>query len=361
MDQKTALLWWQLNVLTKRRYDAILEVYGSLEEAGKHVGEEFLRGLGVRDEAVRAALLRLEAFDADRMANALKAKGVTLLSIGDDAFPAILRQMGDPPIFLSYRGDLSCLTQPLIAIVGTRGMTPYGRRVTGEFVPRFVQAGCVTVSGLASGIDTVVAQETLRAGGRTVAVLGHGLANIFPTSNVKLAEEIVKNGGLLLSEFPIDQSPDFYTFPSRNRLIAGLSLGTLVIEAPAKSGALITAELALEYDRDVFAVPGPMFDPNAVGVNDLIARGLARLTTSPDDVLREIGIIAPNAEASVSSYTPETDDEKKVWKALTTLPQPVDDLVAMSGLPAPSVAATLTMMELSGATKKVGAGKWVRA
>lgn len=360
MDQKTALLWWQLNVLTKRRYDAILEVYGSLEEAGKHVGEEFLRGLGVREEAIRAALIRLEAFDADRMAKMLSDKEVTLLSIGDDAFPAILRQMGDPPIFLSYRGDLSCLTQPLIAVVGTRGMTAYGKRVVGEFVPRFVQAGCVTVSGLASGIDTVVAQETLRAGGRTVAVLGHGLSNIFPTSNVKLADEILKNGGLLLSEFPIDQSPDFYTFPSRNRLIAGLSLGTLVIEAPAKSGALITAELALEYDRDVFAVPGPMFDPNAAGVNDLIARGLARLTTSPDDVLREVGIVAPDTEASVSSYIPETEDEKKVWKALTTLPQPVDDLVAASGLPAPSVAATLTMMELSGATKKVGAGRWVR-
>ncbi|MBI5156075.1 DNA-protecting protein DprA [Candidatus Peregrinibacteria bacterium] len=360
MDQKTALLWWQLNVLSKRRYEAILEVYGSLDEASKHVGEEFLRGLGVRDDAVRAALIRLETFDADTMAKKLIEKEVTLLSIDDEAFPAILRQMGDPPIFLSYLGDLSCLTQPLIAVVGTRGMTAYGRRVVGEFVPRFVQAGCVTVSGLAQGIDTVVAQETLRAGGRTVAVLGHGLGNIFPTNNVKLADEILEKGGLLLSEFPIDMSPDFYTFPSRNRLIAGLGLGTLVIEAPAKSGALITAELALDYDRDVFAVPGPLFDPNAVGVNDLIARGLARLVTAPDDVLREIGIVAPDGAQATSSYTPETEDEKKVWKALTTMPQPVDDLVVASGLPAPAVAATLTMMELAGVTKKVGAGRWVR-
>ncbi len=362
MQRDTALLWWHLNVLTKRRFDAILEVYGSLDDAAKHVGEELLRGLGVREEAARGALMRLEQFNADRIEKMLKDRKVTFITMEDDAYPAILRQIGDPPIFISYKGDLKCLDQPLIAIVGTRKMSRYGKRVAEHFVPAFVRAGMVTVSGLALGIDTMVAKETLMAGGRTVALLGNGLSRILPESNSDLAEEIIAKGGLIMSEFPLDQPPDTYTFPARNRIIAGLSLGSLVLEAPEGSGAIITAELALEYGRDVFAVPGDIFDPNYAGCHALIAKGQARLVTTPEEVLQEIGIVAPTGEAGAeraSKYIPESPTEERVWQALTTLPQRVDDLVEKTGLSASEIGTVLTLLELSRAAKKVGGG-WVR-
>lgn len=358
MRPETALLWWYLNVLTKRRYDAILDVYESLDEASKHLSEEFLRGLGVRADTIHGALVRLEAFEPHRLDATLREKHVTLLSIEDERYPAILREIGDPPLFLSYRGDLACLSQPLLAIVGTRRMSAYGKRSAEHFVPAFVRAGVVTVSGLALGIDTMVAKETLQAGGRHIAILGNGLSRILPERNVDLAEEILAAGGLILSEFPLDQPPDHYTFPARNRIIAGLSLGTLILEAPQDSGAIITAELALEYGRDVFVVPGDIFSPGYAGCHALIGNGAARLVTAPEEVLREVGIIVPAARES--SYRPGSEGERQVWDMLTTLPQTVDDLVEKTGLPVGQLGTVLTLLELSQAIKKVAGGGWVR-
>jgi DNA processing protein len=182
---------------------------------------------------------------------------------------------------------------------------------------------------------------------------------VYPESNQDLADDILKKGGLFLSEFPLDLPPDTYTFPARNRIIAGVSLGTVVIEAPAESGAIITAELALDYSRDVFAVPGQIFDPNSEGTNRLIAKGQAKLTTSAAEVLREVGVVAP--EKKESAYEAASPEEAKLLAVLTTMPQASDDLVQKSGLPAGSVNALLTMMELSGGVKNVGGGMWVRA
>lgn len=362
MQRRTALLWWHLNILNKTRYDAICGVYGTLEDASKHVSEEFLRGLGAREETVRAALMRLEEFDAERAERELEKNAIRLLSIEDEAYPKALRHTADPPIFLSYKGDLACLGQPLIACVGTRGLSPYGRRLTEHFVPAFVRAGCVTVSGLAIGIDTVVAHETLAAGGRHVAVLGSGVRHVHPQQNVKLAEKILATGGLLVSEFPLEYPPSTFTFPARNRIIAGLAKGTLVLEAPKDSGTLITAEFALEEGRDVFAVPGQIFDANFAGCNALIARGHARLVTDPRDVLREMGIVVPGAVSTGSrAFSPSSDAEKALWEALTTLPQTVDTLVEKVRMPVSEVGSTLTMMEIGGAVQSVGQGAWVRA
>lgn len=361
MDRRSTLLWWHLNVLNKRRYDAVAEVYGDIAAAEKHLSEEFLRGLGLRPETVRAALMRYEDFDLEKAERILTQRNLQVLTIHDPGYPAILRQTADPPIFLCYKGDLACLSQPLIAVVGTRDMTQYGRRAAGLFVPAFVRAGCITVSGLAHGIDTAVARETLLAGGRTIAVLGNGLGNIFPPSNEKLAEEIVEKGGLLLSEFPVGMTPDTHTFPARNRIIAGLARATVVIEAPAQSGALITAAFALDEGREVFAVPGQVTDPISAGSNALIAKGQAQLAATPEQVLREVGIVAPADPGSAPSYTPGTPGERRVWEALTTLPQTVDTLVEKTRLPAAEVGVCLTMMELSGAVKNTGGGAWVRA
>ena len=357
---EAALTWSWLNVLTKERHDALLEVFGTLEEALKHLNAELLKGLGCRQETIEKTLVRLEEFDVAAYANQLKKAGIRFLSLADASYPEKLREIGDPPPFLYFKGDLTILNQPCIAMVGTREMSATGQRVTELFVSALVRAGLTTVSGLALGIDAMVAKETLDAGGKTVAALGHGLSTIYPQSNAPLAEEILQKGGLLLSEFPLDATPDKYTFPSRNRIIAGLSLGTIVLEAPLQSGSIITAELALDYGRDVFAVPGPVFDTNYAGCNDLIAKGNAKLVSSADDVLRDLGVIAPKAEASKSLYAPQNKDEEALLTVLTTMPQRVDDLVARAKLQPGTVTATLTMLELAGAARNVGQGQWIR-
>ncbi len=356
---RTELLWWHLNILTKERYDAILQVFESLDEATPHINEEFLRGLGCREETQREVMMRLEEFDAEKQEAFLEKQGITVLMIEDPAYPGPLKQIPDPPIFLSCQGDLSILNQPCIGMVGTREMTQYGRRVAEDFTEAFVRAGMVTVSGLAQGIDSVVAAESLKRGGKTVAVLGGGLGVIAPVEKRKIAESIVKSGGLLLSEYPPFFEPTKYTFPARNRIIAALSMATVVLEAPAESGALITADLAQGYFKQVFAVPGPIYDANFAGCNALIAKSVAKLVASPEDVLKELGVVAP-ADDQQSSYTPQDAVEAAILKVLSRLPQPVDDLVEKSGLPASDIGATLTLLELAGAVKNTGGGQWVR-
>lgn len=359
MDRLTALTWSWLNVLNKKRMDALLSVYGDLTEALGHMGEPLLKSLGCRDDTVLIVLNRLEEFDPDAYEKELEKRGITFLAIDDPAFPAALKEIADPPVFLYARGDLAILQEPCLALVGTREMSEYGERVAESFVPAIVQAGMVTVSGLALGIDAAVARETLAAGGRTVAVLGHGLAMIHPQSNTRLAEEIVRKGSLLLAEFPLDAEPGKFTFPARNRIIAGLSLGTVILEAPEGSGALITAELALEYGREVFAVPGQIFDPSYAGCHQIIARGQARLVSGPSEVLQELKVVVP--KGGRSSFSPRSNEEEKAFAALTTMPQAVDDIVGRSGLSTASLTATLTFLELAGAAKQVGNGQWVRA
>lgn len=356
---QTLLLWHSLNILTKERYDAILRVFGSLEEAMEHISEGFLRNLGCKKETIQNALSTLKNFDGALVEAKFKKHGVELISIEEKNYPERLLQIADPPVFVTYRGDLSILDRPCISIVGTREMSSYGKRVVHEFVPTLVRAGLTTISGLALGIDAEVAEESLAAGGKTVAVLGHGLWKIHPKQNEELGERILQHGGLLLSEFPIEMEPLKFMFPSRNRIIAGLSKGTVVLEAPDGSGALITAELALEYNRDVFAVPGQVFDLNYRGCNELIMRGHAKLVMSPMDILMELGI-HESPTLPLVLYEPTNEEEKRVLDLLTTMPQPVDDLSERTGLSAGTVGSVLTMLELAGAAKNVGQGMWIR-
>ena len=360
MDRPTALTWSWLNILSKKRYDALLQLYGSLEGALSHVDQPLLRALSCREETVLTVLNRLEEFQPEAYEQELAKRDIGVLCIEDALYPRLLREIADPPVFLYYRGDLEILEQPCVALVGTRGMSSYGKRVTELFVPPMVSAGVVTVSGLALGIDAQVARETLTAGGKTVAVLGHGMGSIYPRSNAVLAEEIVAKGGLLLSEFPLDVPPDKFTFPARNRIIAGLSKGTVVLEAGEGSGALITADLALEYGREVFAVPGQIFDEHAAGCHACIAQGRAKLVSSGTEVLGDIGVVVSEKSAQQALYFPKSPTEGVVLRALTGMPQSVSELRERSGLEAASVNAALTMMELAGAAKNTGNGLWVR-
>lgn len=359
MDPRTALTWSSLNILTKKRYEALLKVYASLDEALKNIGEEMLRSFGCRDEAVYRTLLRLEELDVERLRGELDRRGVAFCTIDDPSYPRLLREIPDPPVFLYYKGDLSICDQPCMALVGTRRMSLYGKRVAQEFAGAFVRAGAVTVSGLAQGIDAEVARETIRSGGRTIAVLGHGLGMIYPAGHKELAAQIVENGGLLLSEYALDTEPGTHTFPERNRIIAGLSLGTVVCEAPEESGAMITARLAFEDNRDVFAVPGQIFDENFRGCHALVTRGQAHLATDPLEVLREVGLVVADGGQKVN-HAPADANEGKVWEALTSMPQEVDDIVERTALDPATIGAKLTVLELAGVARNTGGGMWVR-
>lgn len=356
--QNILLCWACLNILTKKRYDFLLGTYGTLEDAWNALDEELLKKLGCRSDTIMKVLNDMEELNIQSHEMFMEKNGIRFLTIEDEEYPNALREIADPPVFLFAKGNLNVLTEPLIAIVGTRNMSAYGKRVIGDFVPAFIRSGLVTVSGLAIGIDAEVAKQSIEAGGKTIAVLGHGLGAIYPQANARLAEAIVEHEGLLLTEYPIHVSPDKYTFPARNRIIAGLTLGTLVAEAAAQSGSLITASLALEYGKEVFAIPGPIFDPNMEGTHHLIQKSGATLVTSANDVLQQLGIVA--SKEGSSNYRAQTEDEETLLKNLTTMPQSVDELSEKSGMAISSIHATLTLMELKGGAKNVGMGKWVK-
>ncbi len=360
MKPETALLWWYLQILpNRRRYDMLVERFGNLDEATANMTSHLLRELGCRPETILEIFRKKEEFDARKYGDEMVRKNIALISIEDDEYPESLRSIDDAPVFMSYHGDISILNQPLIGLVGTRNMSSYGKRVVGSFVPDLVRCGVVTVSGLALGIDAEVARETMVAGGKTVAVLGGGLNAIYPKTNELLAREIVASGGLLLSEFPLHATPERFTFPSRNRIIAGLSLGTVVLEAAEKSGAIITAQLALDYNRGVFAVPGSVFDPGSPGCHMLITKGEAKLVSCARDILLEVGIMASD-RAEPISFDSSSVEEEALWNTLSSLPQTMDDLVKRSNLSVGTVSAALTVMELQGVVKNIGGGQWVK-
>lgn len=361
MKMENALRWSWMNFLNRKKYDALITSYGSLDVAMDEMSMELLEGMGLKTDSAIKALERLESFNIAAYAGELGKRDLFLVTLDDAEYPDALRTVPDAPVFLYMRGDISILAQPCIAIVGSREMSEYGRRVVGHLVPPMVSAGVVTVSGLAFGVDAEVAKETLRANGKTVAVLGHGLGMIYPKANEKLAQKIVDTGGLIISEFPLDTIPDKYTFPARNRIIAGLSLSTVVAEAAVDSGSLITAELALEYGREVAAVPGDLFNPNYAGCHQIIAKGHAKLVTSAEDVLAEVGIVASSRAPSASAFKASSPEEASIYGSLTTLPIPLDDLTVKTRLDAATINAVLTILEIQGVVKNVGGGKWVRA
>lgn len=358
MLPNTALFWWSLGILNSKRYGLLKDHFGDIEAVVNVLTPELMRQLGLQAKTVQDTLIRMKSFHPDACRAEMAKAGVELISIEDKEYPAMLREIPDAPVFLSYRGNIDVLRQRMIGIVGTRRMTPYGRRATSTFVPSFIRSGIVTVSGLAAGIDAAVARDTIEAGGAHVAVLGNGLGEIYPRAHTQLARDIVANGGLILSEYPLTQRPETYMFPARNRIIAGLSAGTLVIEAPEESGSIITARLALEYNREVFAVPAQIFDAQSAGCHMLIAAGHAHIADSPERVLGEIGVI-PSDRQSVQ-FNPGSDDERIVYGALTGSPQSIDDLSDVTRLSAPQIATALTMIELAGAAANVGNGFWVR-
>ena len=224
--------------------------------------------------------------DLNKEIKKIKKENIQLSTIFDSTYPRLLKEIPDPPPLLYFKGQFLPKDNLALAVVGTRQASTYGKKATLTLIPDIAQEKLTIVSGLARGIDTLAHQTALKNNYRTIAVLGSGLNHVYPAENKKLAQSICQQGALI-SEFPPDQKPQPYQFPQRNRLISGLSLGVLIIESPAKGGSLITAQYALEYNREVFALPGSLFEKNTAGNHKLIQDG-AKLVTCRQDILEEI-------------------------------------------------------------------------
>jgi DNA processing protein len=291
----------------------------------------------------------------------LERLGVRTVTMLDGDYPAALREIADPPPVLFVRGRLTEADANAVALVGTRRATTYGRTVAERFGRDLATAGITVVSGLAKGIDTVAHRSAVEAGGRTIAVLGNGLDQVYPPENTQLVRRIVENdAGAVVSEFPPGVPPDAVNFPRRNRIISGLCAATVIVEAGHRSGALITADFALEQGRDVFAVPGSILSPLSAGPNGLIKQG-ASPATDAQDILDALGLATDGSAGQVRTVEALDEQEVVVLQALSAEPRHVDELARMVGRGAGEVVATLTLLELKGLARHAGSMTYVRA
>ena len=348
---------------------------GHLRDAGALAAPAQLVGLATRELVARGIpetaagwLARPDAGTLQGDRRWLETAGVQLIGCDGERYPPLLGQIESAPVALYLLGEADALLSAQLAIVGSRNPTPGGARNARDFAEFLARAGLTITSGLALGIDSSAHEGALAAQGRTVAVLGCGLDQVYPPENRELAARIVAQGGALISEFPPGTAPRRENFPRRNRLISGLSLGTLVVEAARQSGSLITARLATEQGREVFAIPGSIHNPLSRGCHQLLRQG-AKLVETAADILSELKIPFTKQDITESDLptqarsgaAPGLDKEYKILlDALGFEPQSIDALVDRTGLPSPSLASMLLILELEGRVGLHPGGRYAR-
>ncbi|HSV32363.1 MAG TPA: DNA-processing protein DprA [Atribacteraceae bacterium] len=338
------------------RFRRLKEVFGSAHAAWEAPEKELGEVLGDRLAAVLSRERR--KIDPERVLSDLHQRGIDILINGSGHFPTLLNIIPQPPCLLYVKGDLSCLNTYLpLAVVGTRRPTPYGRKIAFDFCRILAEKEMVVVSGMASGIDGEAHRGALASGGKTVAVLGTGINVVYPAAHVRLAEAIVKGGGAIVSEYPPDTGPRRENFPVRNRLISGMSRGVLVVEAPMRSGALITADFALEQGREVMAVPGPVTSRQSEGTNRLIAQG-ALCVLNVEDVRAALGrpeqaFLARAEPAEGIELSPE---EMNILSRIEYTGTSKGELLEKSGLGGGTFFRILIELELQGLIREEPGG-----
>ncbi len=316
-----------------------------------YADSEKLKLYKLSEKCISELLKARNSYDPEKVIGELEKRGIKPLFIFNDEYPSRLKEIADPPFLLYTRGNVNW-EQMMIGVVGSRNMTDYGVQTTEKIASDLAANGVIVVSGLALGIDAVAHQATINEGGQTVAVLGNGIDRVFPSTNFALANDILEHGAII-SEYPCGVSPAKHTFPARNRIISGLCQGLVVTEAAEGSGSLITARSALEQNREVFAVPGSIFNLNSVGTNSLIKMG-AHPITSVQDIFDEFGISHPEVATSFRKVAGATDDERTIIDILRLEPKHIDEIIKVSGLSHSSVSSTLTIMEVGGKIKHLG-------
>jgi len=336
----------------------LLEYFTTLADAWDAPAAD-LKKAGLDSRSVTAIIsLRPKISPDIEMANLNKYK-VKAIPCNSLDYPQRLKEIHDYPPVIYIRGTLLPEDECCIAVVGTRRPSAYGRQVAEEIVSDLSRNGITIVSGLAKGIDSIVHRTALDAGGRTIAVFASGLDTVYPAENARLAREIMEHGALI-SEYPLGTRPKADNFPRRNRIMSGISLGVLVIEAGEKSGALITAEQALQQNREVFSIPGSILSPTSKGTNTLLQQG-AKLVRNYVDVLEELNLAMVAQQLEMKELLPADKTEASLLKQLSAEPAHIDEICRQSGLAAALVSSVLTLMELKGLVKQVGGMKYVLA
>lgn len=338
------------------RIRRLLDTFGRLGNAWRAPVTELRRCLETR--AVEGLVETRQSLDLASVFGGIQACGVSITTWPDDDYPRLLGEIAAPPPVLYYRGEILETDRTAVAIVGTRRITPYGREVTAKIASGLARAGVTVVSGLARGVDGVAHQAALDAGGRTIAVLGSGVNRIYPPEHRLLAERISEQGAVVSDYLP-ETPPEGPNFPPRNRIISGLALGVVVVEAPERSGALITVDFAADQGRDVFAVPGPIGAVNSNGCNRILREG-ARLVRSAEDVLEDLQVGRLPVAPATQRALPLSAEDERVLAVMTTVPRHIDEIAAMCDTSVAEIAGRLMLLELQGAVRNAGSQFYAR-
>lgn len=348
-ERKLWLALSRVNKLGSVRFKLLVDYFGTASKVW-NLAESELKDTGLPRDAAQEFLTAQRKTNPDSIANQIKEAGADFICSYEEAFPQLLKQIHDCPPVLFYKGNLQAFSLKTIGIVGTRKVSDYGKFVTEKFTSELVQNGFTIVSGLALGVDAIAHRTTLEMGGTTIAVLGSGLDKIGPVSNLNLAHQIEVSGGIIISEYFPETESNAGTFPARNRIISGVSLGVLITEGKEDSGSLITARAAVEQNREVFAVPGPINSINSTGPAKLIKEG-AKLVTKVEDILEELNGISQNPKSKtqkIEEINFDSEIEKKIYESLISGEKEIDDIARETKLQIAQVVATLSSLEIKG-------------
>ncbi len=321
-----------------------------------------LKQAGIEEKIAEEFISARLSINIDSLMEKLIKENIKVITIEDKHYPKLLLEIYDPPPMFYCLGELTIADEFALSVVGSRKYSTYGKQATEHLVKDLANNNLTIVSGLALGIDALAHEATLASHGRTIAVLGSGLdkESIYPSQNRYLADKIIASGGAIISEFPIKALPLKHHFPQRNRLISGLSLGVLVIEAGIKSGSLITARHALDQNREVFAVPGNIYSPDSTGTNYLIKQG-AKLISSANDIIETLNLTQVVSYINNKKIIPDSAEEEKILTILAYEPIHVDELIRLTKLNTAIINSTLVIMEMKGIIKNLGNMQYVLA
>ncbi|MCU0480844.1 MAG: DNA-processing protein DprA [Anaerolineae bacterium] len=354
MDER--YYWLGFNIISSmgiNRIEALITQFGSLANVW-NADKKHLHNAKLPQKFIEKLLASREKLDLQAEYQKLAKYNARMMIFTDNDYPAKLRTINDPPPVLYIRGNLLPQDEKAVAVVGTRKCTRYGKEISASLSEQLAKNGVTIISGLAQGIDASAHEGALKGGGRTIAIMGCGIDRIYPAEHAGLAKRVMEHGALI-SEFALGTAPLANNFPRRNRIISGLSLGVLIVEAPEKSGALITASVAAEQGRDVFVIPSNITNNMASGTNKLLQDG-AKLVISVEDILDELNVeyTVMQTRAKVEAIQPSTNEEAKILQCLGTEPAHIDDIIRQSGLNSAEVMGFLTILELKGLAQSTG-------
>ena len=360
-DFQTLFNWANVDFLTPERCALLRNFFGDLRTAWGKADLQSLQQAGIPAKSAGSFLKRKAEFakNAGKALQTFERVGAKLLFFEHDDFPKRLLQIPSCPVFLFTLGEILPQDDLCFAVVGSRNLSANGKIAVEKIVPPLVHANLTIISGLARGVDAFAQKFALNAGGRTIGVLGSGIDRLWPAENAQLAKSIVaQNRGAIVSEFPIGTDPLAFNFPRRNRIVSGLSLGVLVVEGKAQSGSLITAQVALDQGREVFAIPGSPFFPLSGGPNKLIKSGEAKLVESAQDIFDEFEFEEIKSRFETQQQIPQDDNERIILQILADRPFMFDEIVKVAKLPAAQISSTLTILEMKGLVKNLSMGQW---